>query len=82
MMKLMESRIGKTIWGQRLIFSLLYGVALCLVLYRIKPNPLTPIIVLIVSSIPIIPILMKAYRADKKRSRSRLILIMRGDKNP
>jgi len=68
-MKLMESRIGKTIWGQRLIFSLLGCAALYLFLLCVKPSKLGPIIVLAISSTPAIPLLIRAYKADKKKKR-------------
>jgi len=69
MMKLIESRLFKTVWGQRLVFSLLGCAALYLLLLDIKPSRLSPIVVLGIASIPAIPLLVRAYRADKKKKR-------------
>ena len=69
MMKLIESRLFKTVWGQRLVFSLLGCSFLYLLLLWIKPSRLSPIVVLIIAMSPAVPILIRAYRADKNKKR-------------
>lgn len=67
MMKLVESRLFKTIWGQRLVFSLLGCSALYLLLLLIMPSRLSPVVVLIIAMSPAVPILIRAHRAEKKQ---------------